>query len=237
MSETSKPKSSGIPGTEESTQQKYMQAGLHLVKVKEIVEAVNSKTNEKMFDGNGNPGIEIVFTNKEGEEIKGLYFYSTLPFDHPDRKDDKKRCKSEFRLHQLKQAMGFGVKPIPADKAKTVKFWLVVKLQDIVDKENNPLYGDNGKPRTWHVVGDAFPIEKDEAGNVKRPKLKGDPQTDPNNFMTGVFHEYKVDTKAPAPEPKAEEFEPAPQDISTPADETPATIPSGEAPTKPGEDW
>ena len=233
MSET-KPKSVGMPGTEESTNTKFMQAGLHLVKVKEIFEAVD-KDGKKMLDKTGNPAVKVVFVNKAEEEIEGIYFYSPLAFDDPKRKLEEFKCKSEFRLHQLKTAMGFGMKPIPQDAAKKAKLWLVVKLQETVDAQGNPVMNEKtGKQKTWHTVGDAIAIAKDENEKLIRPMLKGDPQTDPENFRTGVFFETKVD-KTVSAATAMEHEEPAPQ-TSLPG-ETPANPAAGEKPAGGSEDW
>lgn len=230
-----KAKPMGMPGTEEGNSVKYMQAGLHLAKIAEIVEAVD-KEGKCLLDKNGNPAIKVTFQNKAEETISGIYYYSTLPLDHPDRKVDDKRCKSEFRLHQLKTAMGFGVKSVPVDKAKTAKVWLVVKLQDIVDREDNPVLKD-GKPKTWHVVGDVYPVKADDP-NKGRPVLRGDPTTDSANFHTGVFYEKKVDTTVSVRQEEHLDESDTPAE-STQADETPvdAVNETGAVQKAGSEDW
>jgi len=58
-----------------------------------------------------------------------------LPINHPDRQDDSRRCKSEFKLTQMKKAFGFGSKSIPLAEIKAKKCWMAIRRQDYVDAQ------------------------------------------------------------------------------------------------------
>jgi hypothetical protein len=189
MSET-KSFTVGMPATEEGVNPKYMKAGLHLVKVLSISQYVDDKDVPKT-DKNGNPGLKVVFANKDGETIDGIYYYSTLPLDDPKRREDQYKCKSEFKLHALKRALGFGTNPTPMEEIRKKKIWLVVILQEYFDTAGKPVFNDKGKAKKFHQVGDVYPYDGTSEGHG-RPVLKGDPRTDADNFLTGVFYEKKV---------------------------------------------
>lgn len=189
MSEA-QPKSMGMPATEEGEGRKFMQAGLHLAKVISMVVA-NDKNDQPRTDKNGNPGLKVTFQNKEGEQIDGVYYYSPFGLDDPRRKE--KPCDSEWRLHNLKKALGFGNKPVKLDEVLTKKIWLVVILQEYYDNAGNPVFTDKNKQKKFHNVGEAYPYDPN-IPDKGRPVLKGDPRTDNENFLTGVFYERKVDT-------------------------------------------
>ena len=182
----------GMPATEEGDSRKYMKEGLHLAKILSISHYVDDKDQPKT-DKNGNPGLKVVFANREGEEMDGIYYYSTLALNDPRRKDEANKCKSEFKLHNLKRALGFGTKPTPIEEIRKKKIWLVVFLQEYFDTTGNPVFGTNGKARKFHHVGDVYPYDPNSEGRG-RPVLKGDPRTDADNFLTGVFYEKKIDT-------------------------------------------
>lgn len=233
-----KAKSVGLPETEEQKDFRYfMKAGLHVAKVREIVQLVD-KDGKLQNDKNGNPGIKIIFytrdKNEKGEsvepEAEAAYYYSPLPIDDPDRKNPDKMCKSEFKLTKLKQAMGFGLKAISAADAKKAKIWIAIKRQDIVDQEGNPVYKD-GKAISYHVVEDVFPYDANSPDTkFGRPVLMGDPITDAANFLTGYFYEKKQKTVSGSTSSK-------PASSASAGSETP--ISEGEvsaAPTQ-GDDW
>lgn len=169
-----------------------LKAGLHLVKIQSIENAINEEGSPKT-DRNGNPGLKITFENKEGDTISQVYYYSILPINHPDRLDDNKRCKSEFKLTQLKKAFGFGHKPISLAEIKTRKCWIAIRRQDFVDTQGSPIIKD-GKQKSFHQIADVWPL-KDPLTDPSRgrPVLKGDPEIDSGNFFIGYFYELKVD--------------------------------------------
>ena len=191
MSET-KSFSVGMPATEEGDNPKYMKEGLHLAKVLSISQYVDDKDVPKT-DKNGNPGLKVVFANKDGERIDGTYYYSILPLDDPKRREDQYKCKSEFKLHALKRALGFGTNATPVEEIRKKKIWLVVILQEYFDSTGNPVFNDKGKVKKFHQVGDVYPYDATSEGHG-RPVLKGDPRTDAENFLTGVFYEKKIST-------------------------------------------
>jgi hypothetical protein len=190
---------SGLPATEESENRKYMSAGLHTVKIKAILQNVKKvgDKEEIILDKKGNPSCRIVFVNKAGEEIEGTYFFSQFPAGDARRKDERFVCKSEFKLHHLKQALGFGTAQAPEAEVKKKKIWLAVAHQIVVDSEGNQLFKDN-KPRQYSIVKEVYPYN-DKATDEGRPELVGDPQTDPDNFKTGFFFEKKTDSGAAKP--------------------------------------
>ena len=237
MSEEKKAKSVGLPATDEATQlRNYMKAGMHLCKIREIVEWVDDKGQPKK-DKNGNPGIKIVFytrgEDKDGAaiepEMEANYYYSPLPITDPSRNDPSKVCKSEFKLTKAKQALGFGTGEVKAPEAKKAKVWVAVKLQEIVDQDGQPVYKD-GKPVAYHIVEDLFPYKADEkVNNFGRQNFKGDPETDPGNFKSGYFFEQKKQTIV----------KPASDDAPLSPGPSESPITQGDvaaAPTK-GDDW
>ncbi len=171
----------------------FMKAGLHLVKIHSIETAMNEIGLSKM-DKNGNPGLKITFENKDGDLISQVYYYSPLPLDHPDRLDDSKRCKSEFRLTQLKKAFGFGSKPITISEIKSKKCWMAIRRQDYFDTQGDAIMKD-GRQKSFHQIAEVWPMKDATANDLTRgrPVLKGDPEIDSNNFFNGFFYEIKVD--------------------------------------------
>jgi len=55
------------------------------------------------------------------------------------------------------------------------------------------VFNEKGKAKKFHQLGDVYPYEGNSLGHG-RPVLKGDPMTDADNFLTGVFYEKKIAT-------------------------------------------
>lgn len=226
----------GLPETAEGGS--YMGAGMHLVKIHSIENAKNDDGTPKK-DKNGNPGLKIVFENRGGESISQVYYYSPLPVNHPDRLDDNKRCKSEFKLTQLKKAFGFGTRSITTEELKTKKCWMAIRQTNVEDAAGNPILKD-GRQKSYTSIAEVFPLKEATAADPSRgrPVLKGDPETDPANFLKGYFYEVKVDVAPQQSTINSAGFETGPgNDFQAGAGEIPVSsdeIPG--APT-PGADW
>jgi len=192
-------KNVGMPATEEGNLRKFMEAGLHLVKILEMTTLVDANKAPKL-DTNGNPGIKITFQNKAGEVAEAGYYYSPLALNDPRRKEEKYLCKSEFRLHAVKKALGLGNKAADVSEVQKVKLWLVIRLEETFDTDGNPVMNDKGKPKKFHTVGDVYPYDNADPGKG-RPVLKGDPKTDNENFLVGVFYERKTGTQGTSVRP------------------------------------
>lgn len=182
-----------MPATESEPQRKYMSAGLHLAKIVHLAENLKETAGKKevICDRNNNPSIKVTFENKAGEQIDQVYFYSTYPLGDPRRKDDKTKCRSEFKLHRLKEVLGFGNADVPVAEVKKKKLWIAIAHQIMVDNDGNQLFKE-GKPRQFNILKDVFPYKKEEA-NGGRPVLSGDPETDKDHFLMGYFYDKKVD--------------------------------------------
>jgi hypothetical protein len=213
----------------------YMGAGMHLVKIHSIEVAKDDNGNPKR-DKNGNPALKFVFENRASESISQIYYYSPLPVNHPDRLDDNKRCKSEFKLTQLKKAFGFGNKAITTEELKTKKCWMAVRQTNYEDAAGNPIVKD-GKQKSYCSIAEVFPLKEATATDPSkgRPVLKGDPETDPAGFLKGFFYEVKIDVAPMSSSIKDDSYET--DNSAIPAGEQAVSNSDVTAETKPEADW
>jgi hypothetical protein len=192
-----------IPATGDS-EQYITQAGIYLLQPVRI-SVYKDENGLPRKDKTGNPGISITFKDeKSGGMLTTSFYYSALPLDDPRRQDDAYRCKSEFKLANLKSAMGFPQNKVvqPTDFL-TKKVWAPVKEVQFWTPE-----GEYVKSRC-DIIQKFFPYLPDTATKGK-PSMLGDPAINPDGKPSHDFLEIKTDlvqSTAPAPEKK---FKPTP---------------------------
>lgn len=132
--------------------------GVHLFKFLSFDTYKDQNGNPKT-DRRGYPGLLIRFKCKHPTEkkadgtpviakISDIFYYSTLPPDHPDNKDPNKKCESAFKLGNLKRACGWGQEQVPLAEIEKAMFWGLVQEVTFVDKDTGEiLTDDKGKDR------------------------------------------------------------------------------------------
>lgn len=157
--------------------------GLHKCKVKSVDRYTDDKGNEKR-DSRGYPGLLITVKAQDKNDIdpttkkpkvkfaNGVFYYSPLPLDHPDRKNPEKKCRSEFNLANLKKAWGFGQEAIEMEKLKDVIFWAGIKKIIFTNDDGEVIKNEDGTEKSITTLNmKFFPYVSDET----RPSIEGDP--------------------------------------------------------------
>lgn len=186
-------KITSFPQTSESAM-KLPPVGLNLCSIIDMNEWEDKQGNPKK-DNRGYPGISVVFSNEQKENISANFYYSDKPIDDPSRQDDNLKCKSEFLFDRLKRALGFSSSDNPdIESIKMRKLWVPVILKQIVDKEGKPLYKD-GKPKEFKEVLKEFYAYNE---GMAAPILAGDPihssSTEPGGIFLVLEKDYKAST-------------------------------------------
>lgn len=202
--------------------------GIHLFKFAKFEKAKDSNGNPRT-DSRGYPGLVITFKcqhptektkNEKGEDVPRLckisdtFYYSTLPLDHPDRKDDDKRCKSEWKLMALKRACGWGQKEVTQQEYAVAKLWGLVYKAEHEDRDTGELItNDKGEVKySLKLDSTYYPFSND--ANHGKPALEGDPKNGPigGKFLQrikvtrrdeGSSSESSTSTPIPAPTEEA----------------------------------
>ena len=167
-----------IPAVTESSNNEWIQAGVHATKIVDIVQA--------KVDKNGFPGHEYTFENREKKIMKKVFYFNDKPSD-PNRK-----CLAEWVYAKLKSAIG-----IPAGETKKrseivgLKLYICVKKTEVVDKDGEPILNKNGNPTIYNeLIPEFYPYVK----GASKPVLDGDPEHN-NGVPKGKFYEKKIETK------------------------------------------
>lgn len=126
-----------LPAT--TDQQKTMPIGIHRMTIIKM-EKADGQNNQPILDNRNYPAYRIHFANAAGDTIDSLFHYSTKPKNDPTRADPATACKSEFRLHNLKGAMGFGDEPVKAEMIKGKWFYgMVIGEKWVHDANGEPV--------------------------------------------------------------------------------------------------
>lgn len=160
----------------------YMKPGIHKVHIVKI-EPHKDKDGNLKNDDRGYPGFDIYFQNTEGEMISSTFYYSTLPQDHPDRNNPARKCMSEWRLKNLKAAMGFGTESVPMSVLTKKWIWLAVGLQPKEPDQNGNAvlkYTQDNKP---YYEGFSTVLSKFWSGDIEKPLVAGNPELDKENHL------------------------------------------------------
>ena len=173
-----------LPAT--TDQQKTMPIGIHRMTIIKMEKAMD-KNNQPILDNRNYPAYRIYFTNAAGDTIDSLFHYSTKPKNDPTRNDAATACKSEFRLHNLKRAMGFGDEPVKAEMIKGKFFYGMVTGEKWVhDANGEPVLRDEKDKNSQIVFNRLGSIFWPD--NAVKPVKEGDP-TNPasNGVASGDF--------------------------------------------------
>lgn len=160
---------------ETSDQQRTVPIGVHRMTIVKMEKALDKK-NQPILDNRNYPAIRMVFQTASGEQIDSLFHYSTKPANDPTRNDPTMYCRSEFRLTNLKRALGYGNEPVKADAIKGKWFYGMVYGERWVYEENKKqvVLKDPNDPKStiiFNRLGSIFWPD-----NEQRPVKDGDPQ-------------------------------------------------------------
>jgi hypothetical protein len=182
-----------------------METGVQMLKVKTIEEAVKADKTP-ILDSNGNPAVRIIFKGKPKvekgvcPEISDIFYYA---------KDAQTPCKSEFKIRNLKKALGLKAEEAQnMEIIKTKKFWGLVQEVHHVDESGNIL-----KDRDENVIMTKNLLAKYFSGDISEPIIEGDPKRN-GGIAKGEFLATKV-IKAKEGSERKEKEAPAAEKSST----------------------
>jgi hypothetical protein len=173
-----------LPAT--SDQQKTASIGIHKMTIIKIEKAVD-KQGQAILDNRNYPALKIHFKTEDGEFIESIFHYSQKPQNDPSRTDPALACKSEFRLNNLKRALGFGAEPVKSDQIKSKLFYGMVYGELWVHEENKkmPVLRNPEDPESkiiFNRLGSIFwpdnPVRPVKDGDPKNPNSNGIPSGD-----------------------------------------------------------
>lgn len=165
-----------IPVTSADEGQTFMSPGLHRLKVVSITEYVD-KDGKPKKDDRGWPGLTVTLKNKNGETIAFSNYYCTAAADDPIRKDDARRCKSDYYLTKFKNALGFGQEEVATSSIIGKYLYMPVVEVHYTNADGTPFIGNNGKEMIFTELEKEFYPDVKPADGQKAYDFEGDPIT------------------------------------------------------------
>ena len=163
-------------GGGEAKKGEFMPVGCHRMRIDDM-EHGKDGNGVPILDKRNHPCIKITFINEDGEKQSSLFFYNELEIGDPKRQDDTLKCKSEFRLSNLRIAMGLDTsEELTLEDAKTRFFFGVIQKVEFYDPDNKDKI-----VKSFHDFDSTFYPDADE-----KPKILGDPANNDGN-PGGVF--------------------------------------------------
>jgi hypothetical protein len=186
-----------VPSASPSSDLAIIEPGIHLVKIDSVIETLKSDGTPKL-DSMGYPGVTITFRTKKDEngnvpKISDNFYYDDRKPDDPTKRDPSTKCKSEWKLGNIRRALGYTEnQTLKWEDAQKIAFWAQVGVIRYIhpDDANTP------NPRVLKSYRELTHNYWHKDTDPEKLVIPGNPETEPDGEPKKSFVRYRVATLA-----------------------------------------